>query len=92
VLTNVPVYNRSVSYLKALCWRYRTVYDALDSVAGDIGHGEAMEVLQNASLSAPEGGTIWSAVYDLRARGVYVCLNGVYSSPQYLVLQPIGDP
>jgi hypothetical protein len=87
VLTNIPVYNRSASDLKALCWRYGTVYDALESVAGNIARGEAMGILQSASLRVPQGGTIWSAVYDLKARGVYVCLNGVYSKAQYLVLQ-----
>jgi hypothetical protein len=92
VLTNTPVYDRSVPYLKALCWRYRTVYDTLESVAGNIERGEAMGILQSASLDLPQGGTIWSAVYDLKARGVYVCLNGVYSNPHYLVLQHTGDP
>ncbi len=91
VLTNIPVYNRSVSDLKALCWRYRTAYDALESVAGDIDGGEAMGILQSVSQRFPESGTIWSAVYDLKARGVYVCLNRVYSNPQYLVLQHTGD-
>ena len=60
--------------------------------AGDIEQGEAMGILQSASLSSPQGGTIWLAVYDLKARGVYVCLNGVYVNPQYLALQHTGDP
>lgn len=91
VLTNIPVYNRSVSYLKALCWRYRTAYDAMAAVVGDIDWGEAMGILRSVSLSFPQAATVWSAVYDLKARGVYVCLNGVYSNPQYLVLHHIGD-
>jgi hypothetical protein len=90
VLTNIAVYDRSVSDLEALCWRYRTAYDALESVAGDIDSGEAMGILHSVSLSVPQGGTIWSAVYDLKARGVYVCVNGVYSNPQYQVLQYVG--
>jgi len=43
-------------------------------------------------LGVPQGGTVWSAVYDLKARGVYVCLNGAYSNAQYVVLQYTEDP
>ncbi|MDH3217385.1 MAG: linear amide C-N hydrolase [Candidatus Krumholzibacteria bacterium] len=92
VLTNIPVHDKPVSSLKALCWRYRTAYDALEAVAGDIDRGEAMGILQNTSQSVTQGGTIWSAVYDLKNQGVYVCLNGVYSNPQYVLLQYVGDP
>jgi hypothetical protein len=91
VLTNIPVYDRSVSYLKALCWRYRTAYEALEAMAGDIDWDDAMGILQSVSQSYPQATTIWSAVYDLKARGVYVCLNRVYSNPQYLVLQYVGE-
>jgi hypothetical protein len=92
VLTNIPVYGRPVSQLRALCWRYRSAYDALEAAAGDVDWGEAMGILQSVSLSFPQAATVWSAVYDLKARGVYVCLNGVYSNPQYLVLKHVGDP
>jgi len=87
VLTNIPVHNRSASYLEALCWRYRKAYDALEAVVGDIDRREAMGILEDVSLRFPQVVTVWSAVYDLKARGVYVCLNGDYSSPQYRVLQ-----
>ena len=92
VLTNIPVHDRSVSQLSELCWRYRTVYDALESVAGDVEQEEAMQILESAAVSSPQGGTIWSAVYDLKARAVHVCLNGAYSTPHYRVLQHPGAP
>lgn len=72
VLTNSPVYNSSVSSLRASCWRYKTAYDILKAANGNIDWQEGVGILERVSFKP---GTEWSAMYDMTNRKILLAIE-----------------
>ena len=60
VMTTKPVSDVPEADLRASCWRYRTISEALERGGGTAGWRTGMEILQ----SVQQNGTTWSAVYS----------------------------
>ncbi|MFC1724322.1 linear amide C-N hydrolase [candidate division KSB1 bacterium] len=76
VITNSPVYDRSLSSIKNTCWRYKNAFDLLKKFDGKVTREEGMDILQSVSVK----GTQWSAVYDMKEKSVYVSLYRDYKT------------
>ena len=76
VLTNSPVYNISIYRQKGTCWRYKTVYDLLNSANGNITSNEEMNILENVAFKP---GTEWSAVYDMTNKKIVLAIDQNFS-------------
>lgn len=61
VLTNKPVLGVADAKLREQCWRYRSLAEALDGVAGDVDWRAGLKMLRDVS----QKGTTWSVVYSL---------------------------
>lgn len=72
VLTNTPIYNSSVSSLRALCWRYKTAYDMLKAANGNIDWKQGINILEQVAFKP---GTEWSAIYDMTNRKIVLAID-----------------
>ncbi len=52
-------------FQQADCWRYKLLWSELDKTGGNITTELGMRLLQNVSQTFSNGGTMWSAVYNL---------------------------
>ena len=76
VATNRRVYNLSVSEQKNSCWRFRTVYDALKDVNGNIDHNQGIIILDSVNFPSTE----WSAIYDMTEKKVIIAIDSDFEN------------
>jgi hypothetical protein len=75
VLTNSYIYNVPLSQLFAQCWRYQTLYNALQTQSGVIYDWQnGLEILQLPTWGTLANGTQWSDLFDLNEREIYLSL------------------
>lgn len=71
VLTNSPTYNISIPERKVECWRYRTIYDYLETAAGNITRQDGVDLLGSVGNTYTE----WSAIYDMTHRKIILAID-----------------
>lgn len=67
VLTNKPVYDVPYATLRAQCWRYRTLFEILETGQEDMDWSAGLNMLQDVS----QKGTAWSVIYSPLAKAIY---------------------
>lgn len=71
VMTNSPVYHVSIENQIAQCWRFRTIYERLDSSNGFLTSNKAVDLLQEVGNQWTE----WSAVYGITAKEATMAID-----------------
>jgi len=71
VLTNSPTYNIPIPERKAECWRYRTIYDFLETAGGNITRQDGLDLLGIVGNTYTE----WSAIYDMTNRKIILAID-----------------
>jgi predicted choloylglycine hydrolase len=74
VSTNFVLTGLSKEERRAMCYRYRTAYDALEEKSGIITAQDAVTILENVSQS----NTIWSVVYNVVKNDIHVAIGRKY--------------
>jgi hypothetical protein len=64
----------------APCWRYQSLYRALEKSGGKADSASGMALLQEVSQGGGETSTRWSAVYDLTHRTLRLALGRDYQT------------
>jgi hypothetical protein len=70
VATNTALFQRSETWVRSQCGRYRAGSDYLEAVGGTVTWKEGFDVLGLMSVAD----TQWSSLYDLANREAYICL------------------
>jgi len=78
VITNSPLYDRSIESRKSNCWRYKKAYEKLEQLNGITTREESMNILKSVSGS----GTQWSTICDMKKKEIYISLYRNYDSIQ----------
>lgn len=60
------------------CWRYTTVYQALEQLKGKASSEQAMDLLAKVSQGGGETSTRWSVVYDLSNRAFDLVMDRAF--------------
>ena len=75
VSTNFVISDVALADRKDACWRYRKASNMLDKANGKLNEKQAMNVLKNVSKED----TLWSAVYNLTTRDIFVTMGKNYN-------------
>ena len=87
IATNSKMYNVSTEKLRRECNRYNSIHKRLINEPDTLSWQQGMDALQSAEqvnkMYHLESGSMmvntqWSAVFDLKARVVIVCMNREY--------------
>jgi len=76
VMTNSPIYNVSLETLFGQCWRFRTIYERLESENGILSASEAVDLLQEVGNQWTE----WSAVYGISGKSATLAIDYNFDS------------
>ena len=82
VLTNIPVYNVPHQQLMNSCWRYNTLYTTLEENFGMVSWQLGMETLEQVHINC-----LWSAIYDMTNRSIYVAVHNNYDDITWVDLE-----
>lgn len=85
VMTNSPIYHISLDTLFGQCWRFRTIYERLDSENGILNASEAVALLQEVGNQWTE----WSAVYNISPKSATLAINYNFDTLYNFFLFPL---
>jgi len=85
VMTNSPIYNVSLNTLFGQCWRFRTIYERLDSKKGLLKDNGAINLLQQVGNQW----TAWSAVYNITRKSATLAIDFNFDSLYDFFLFPL---
>ncbi|MFC1852110.1 carcinine hydrolase/isopenicillin-N N-acyltransferase family protein [candidate division CSSED10-310 bacterium] len=71
VLTNIKIYNVPLDTLRTRCWRYRTIYDWLESASGIVTAAESLDILSEVGNTY----TQWSAIYHMSEKKITLSVD-----------------
>jgi hypothetical protein len=97
VATNFILRGRDPGSVLGTCWRYDTVYNALQAANGCVSRQMGMDILSLVSRQkVPVGGdtfiyTVWSGVYDMTYGQFDVSPGYLYATKESLKLEMVND-
>ena len=91
VSTNFLLFPDPPQNNRTACWRYNRIFETLSRTEGEFSPEEGMDLLRGVS-QAGEHPTIWSCLYDLRAREVRIAMGRNYGRVHRLSLSDGGRP
>jgi hypothetical protein len=87
VMTNSPIHNVSLDTLFGQCWRFRTIYERLDSENGILNGSEAVALLQEVGNQWTE----WSAVYNISRESATLAIDFNFDALYDFFLFPLWE-